>query len=935
VPRARRPAASDPGTPEALLATYRDKRDFDATPEPAPVVSQPVAPRTGPLTFVVQKHRATALHYDFRLEVDGVLKSWPVPKGPSANPADRRLAVMTEDHPLDYATFEGIIPAGQYGAGEVIVWDRGTYSPDEDGVLSFHDPAEANQRMRDGIANGKVSVQLRGERMKGSWALVRTTGGDHTWLMLKHRDEAVDTERELTHLDSSVLSGITIADLQAGRRIPPAPAPVLRPSDVAGARAAPPPAKLQPMQALLAEGALPRGDWLLEPKFDGVRALAIVEAGAIVAEGAVTLFARSGAVITDRYPALVKALARQPAASIVLDGEVVATDERGVPSFERLQRRMHLTNPIEIATADRQAPVTYYAFDLLHIDGIDLRESPLTERKRLLQSVVLPSALVRPVEVIDASLEQALAATTALGLEGVMAKRADSRYETGKRSGAWRKVKPRATEDFLVVGFTEGVGARRSTFGSLSLATREGRGLRYAGQVGSGFNDATLRELRTRLDALLTTRPAKLANSDNAPAMTRVRPELVVEVAFAHVTEGGQLRAPVFVRTRDDKPAAEVSMAGLSMVQAGAAPVDGGGQDALAAADDIALVLAQLDALAASGPLRVAGAELKLTNLNRVLWPAFGDQPEVTKRDLLRYYASMSPYLLRQLRDRPVTLTRYPNGIDGSHFYQKHLEDLPGPFVETVQVFSESNRGDSAYVLANNLPTLLWLGQIADIALHTTLARVNPEPDGMHLKREFDRSKERLDGSLLNYPDFILFDLDPYIYAGTEQRGEEPELNRRAFQATCEVALALHEIIEGVGLASFVKTSGATGLHIYVPVLRQYDYATIRGLAHTVGGFLVQTKPALVTMEWQSERRRGRVFFDANQNARSKNLAAAYSPRAKPGAPVSMPLRWTEVGKIYPTEFTVFTAAGRIAAVGDLWANILDAKQDIQTLLEL
>lgn len=933
----------DGASPEELLATYREKRDFAATPEPPPDPVSPdgTSPRArGPLTFVVQKHRATALHYDVRFEVDGVLKSWPVPKGPSPNPAERRLAVMTEDHPLDYANFEGIIPAGQYGAGEVIVWDRGTYSPDEDGVLSFDDADEANQRMRDAIAGGKVSVQLRGERMKGSWALVRTSGGEHSWLMLKHRDEAVDGERELTRFETSVLSGISIADLQAGRRIPPMVAPPVRPIDVAGVRPAPLPETLAPMQSQLAEGStgLPRGDWLLEPKFDGVRALALVN------RGQVTLLARSGAVITDRYPALVRALARQPVADLALDGEIVATDDHGVPSFERLQRRMHLANPIDIAAADRQVPVTYYTFDLIHVDGVDLRDAPLAERKRLLRAVVLPSAHVRTVEALDTDLSQALAITGSLGLEGVMAKRADSRYEAGKRSGAWRKVKLRATGDFLVVGFTEGTGDRRSTFGSLGLATRDGRALRYAGQVGSGFDGATLRVLRQRLDGLVTGRPARLTGADSAPGMTRVRPELVVEVAFAQVTEGGQLRAPVFLRVRDDKPAAEVTSHDLRAVSVSAAPGSGvasgeNGQTGTVAvvpgADDISEVLAQLDGLGVSGTIRVAGHDLKLTNLNRVLWPAAHGRAELTKRDLLRYYATMSPYLLPQLHDRPITLTRYPHGIDGSFFYQKHLEDLPGPFVETVEVFSEGNNGDSTYVLANNLPTLLWLGQIADIALHTMLARVSPEPDGSHLTRDFGGSKERLEGSLLNYPDFILFDLDPYIYAGTEQRGDEPELNRRAFQATCEVALALHEILDGVGLASFVKTSGATGLHIYVPVLRQYDYGTIRGIAHTIGGFLVQTRPQLVTMEWQTERRRGRVFFDANQNARSKNLACAYSPRAKPGAPVSVPLRWTEVGKVYPTDFTIHTVGDRVTAVGDLWANILDAKQDIAALLNL
>lgn len=914
---ARRTPRNDDTVPH--LREYGEKRDFTATPEPAP---HDAPPQVGPLTFVVQKHRATALHYDLRLEVDGVMKSWPVPKGPSADPTDRRLAVMTEDHPLDYATFEGVIPAGQYGAGEVIVWDRGTYSPDEDGVLSFDDVDAANRRMRAAIEGGKVSVHLRGERMKGSWALVHTTGGDRSWLLLKHRDEAADDGSELTAHDTSVLSGITIADLQAGRRVPEQPAPPLRPPEVAGARRgalAPP---VRPMQAQLADAQLPRGEWLLEPKLDGVRAIATV------AGGVVTITGRAGNAITNRYPALAAALARQPAAEIVLDGEIVAADEHGVPSFELLQRRMQLVNPVEIASADRQLPVTFYAFDLLSIDGIDLRDCALIERKRLLRSMVLPSNQLRVVEPIDATLDAALDAVEALGLEGLVAKRADSRYEAGQRSAAWRKVKLRRTGDFLVVGFTEGTGERRATFGSLALAVHEGRTLRYVGQVGTGFDANALRALRKHLDTLVTKQAARLTAAESAPPMTRVRPALVVEVAFAEATSGGQLRAPVFLRARTDKPATDVTVAEIAVSR----PAH---TDIAPAANPIADVLRQLDAAGSSAVLHIGADEVRVANLDRELWPVHDGQPAVTKRDLLRYYTRMSPYLLPQLRDRPLTLTRYPRGINGTHFYQKHLDDLPGPFVETVEVYSEGSDSDTPYILVNNLPTLLWLGQIADLALHTTLARVSPEPDGRHLSRLFDQSRDRVEQSLLNYPDFLLFDLDPYIYAGTEGRGEEPELNRRAFAAACEAATALHGILESIGLASFVKTSGATGLHIYVPVLRQYDYATIRGIAHTIGGHLVRAKPSLVTMEWPTERRRGHIFLDANQNARTKNLACAYSPRAKPGAPVSMPLRWNELGGIYPTDYTIWTAPDRVDALGDLWVSILDAKQDLSARLGL
>ena len=345
----------------------------------------------------------------------------------------------------------------------------------------------------------------------------------------------------------------------------------------------------------------------------------------------------------------------------------------------------------------------------------------------------------------------------------------------------------------------------------------------------------------------------------------------------------------------------------------------GGGAPAGDLAQQVHEVETQLERPHKEMTLEIGEHRLKVTNLDKVMWPETADQRALTKRDLIAYYARMSPVLINQLRDRPLTMTRYPNGIDGSMFYQKHIDNRPD-FVPTVPVFSEAaGEIDQDYVLANNLPTLLWLGQIADLALHSSLARANQHPDGHHLDTDFTGSREQILASLLNYPDFILFDLDPYIYAGDEAKGEEPELNRRAFKATVEVALWLKELLDGAGLSSFVKTSGATGLHIYVPVLRQYDYETIRGVATTIGGFILAGHPQQVTMEWVSEKRRGKVFFDANQNARIKSLAVAYSPRTKPGGPVSMPLRWTELDKVYPTEFHMLNAHERLEEYGDLW----------------
>ncbi len=931
--RDRRESNTDDPTERAPLGAYGAMRDFSRTPEPSPADAEP---GEGPLTFVVQKHRATRLHYDVRLEVDGVLKSWPVPKGPSLDPAEKRLAVMTEDHPLDYATFEGLIPKGEYGAGEVIVWDRGTYSPDEEGVLAFGDRHEANARMRQAIADGKVSVTLRGHKLKGSWTLVKTAQSENSWLMIKHRDEAANATREIVDEDASVLTGLTIADLQAGR-LPQRDvvAPPLDHALLPGAvRNAPFPAALEPMQATPVDRPFSDDRWLFEPKLDGVRALALLH------DGRVTLRSRRGLDMSAQYPSLVAALGRQPAHSLVLDGEIVALGENGLPSFERLQQRMNLANAVEIQQAERDVPVYYYAFDLLYLDGIDLQKSPLDERKRVLQLTLMPTTRIQRVDHFHADGVVAYRAAVDVGLEGLVAKRRDSRYEAGRRSKSWLKVKARQSDDFVVVGYSAGQGSRVHTFGALAIATRDAPGgpLVHAGRVGSGFDDRGIARMLQRLEPLRSDAPACEGVPAGTKDVTWVRPEVVVEVEFTQWTNDHNLRAPVFQRLRDDKGPDEVvrqeptsalpATATDVRSRAAATPAPAAGSD-----DAIASVLAQLEAKQQQLTLEVGPHRVAVTNLDKVMWPALGDQRALTKRDLIAYYARMSPLLIAHLRDRPLTMTRYPNGIEGSSFYQKHVEQLPGDFVETVTVHTESGGGDQEYVLVNNLATLVWLGQIADVALHTSLARVNPEPDARHLAVDFRGSKDAVLRSVLNYPDFVLFDLDPYIYAGTEAKGAEPEYNRRAFQQTCEVARWLKELLDGAGMSSFVKTSGATGLHIYVPVLRQYDYETIRGVAETLGGFLLRAHSKEVTMEWATEKRRGKVFFDANQNARIKSLAGPYSPRAKPGAPVSMPLRWDELGKTLPTEFTILTAQARVERVGDLWAHILDAKHDLQALL--
>lgn len=908
-----------------MLQEYGKKRDFSHTPEPPPEGSQV---DEGPLIFVVQKHAARRLHYDLRLEVDGVLKSWSVPKGPSLDPGEKRLAVMVEDHPLDYGSFEGVIPRGEYGAGQVIVWDNGTYSPDEGGQFSFHDRADAEERMRRGLAEGKLSVLLRGSKLKGSWALVKMQRGENDWLLIKHRDRFARADRNILEEDRSVVCGLTIEDLKAGR-LPGRPkslgAPA-RPGDLPGARRARFPASLTPMMATLTDSPFSNPDWLFEPKLDGVRSLALIHAGEV------KLLSRSGLDATRQYPSLVEDLGGQPERELVLDGEIVAPDEQGRPSFQRLQQRLNLTRQADIRRADAEVPVLYYVFDLLHVGGYDLRAVALAQRKALLERLLLPSDYVRLLEHFEEDGEAAYDAAVAHGLEGIIAKRRDSRYESDRRSRHWLKVKVTRSDEFVIGGYGEGLGSRADTFGALLIGHHDDRGhLVYVGHVGSGFDDRTLVDLRRRLDSICTQECPFSETPPLKTATTWVRPELVAEVKFAQWTEDGHLRAPVFLRLREDKPAAQVRASQVVSAPARSTFSIADAPDSLKV--EVEGVLEQMENRRDKFIVTVAGHKLPLSNLEKEFWPTLEGRRALTKRDLIVYLARVSPYLLSHLRDRPLSLTRYPDGITGEHFYQKHWDQPRPEFVESVRLFSEHNEGDQEYLMCNNLPTLLWLGQVADLELHTWYSRVSPEPDGHHLSAEFTGSAENIGGSLLNYPDFIVFDLDPYIYSGRESAGDEPELNRKAFARTREVALWLKELLDSLSLSSFVKTSGRTGLHVYVPIQRDLEYDAVRSACETIGRFLLRQHPREITMEWAVKRRTGKVFFDHNQNARGKTLASVYSPRPLPEAAVSMPLRWDELDRVYPTDFTILTAPQRLAEVGDLWGGILDAKHDLQAFL--
>lgn len=908
-----------------MLDDYRARRDFTRTDEPPPAATAGAA--TGPLRFVVQKHAARRLHYDFRLEVDGVLKSWPIPNGPSYTHGVRRLAVMTEDHPVEYATFEGRIPKGEYGGGEVIVWDAGIYAPEDEAGKPCFARGRAEELVRRGIARGRLTVFLLGTKLRGGWSLVHTQ--ERQWLFLKKDDGTADPARDVVTEAASVLSGLTIDDLKAGAAVERRSQLLFTPDQATGARSGPRPRDLSPMLLSVSNAPFSHPDWLFEPKLDGYRVLASVRGDDV------RLASRRGLDCSPEYPWLVEALRRQPYRDAILDGEIVALGPNGKPSFGLLQNRQ----------SERDLHLVYFAFDLLYRDGIDLRATPLAERKRLLNGSVYAT---HEIQVVPTFAEDGVALFEAVrqsGMEGIVAKRLGSRYEPGRRTDSWLKIKAHQSDEFVVGGYTAGSGSRARTFGSLVVGYYKpgAERLTYIGHAGSGFDDRTLASVHARLQELRVeespfegevptigrwVRPGKA----DGP-ITWVRPELVAQVKYTEITSDGILRAPVFLRLRDDKAAETVGLAEVRSPPLARQPQPRA-EDmtaALDAGDAVARALEDHDGEMLT--VEVEGFEVAFSNLNKVFWPAHDGQRALTKRDLIVYFARVATHLVPHLRDRPLTLVRFPNGIAGGHFYQKHYEQPLPPFVETVRLYSDHNAGDGTYLLGNNLPTLLWLGQVADIELHTWYSRVNTSGDGATLPDTFAGSLDNMQRSALNYPDFVVFDLDPYLYSGKEARGAEPELHDKGFAATCEAALRLKESLDGLGLASFVKTTGRTGLHVYVPIARTLDFHATHTVSETLARHLEQQHPDLVTTEWTVSKRTGKVFADYNQNVRGKTLASVYSPRVLPWAAVSMPLRWEEVGQVFPTDFTITTAAARLRETGDLWSGILSAKRDLAQLL--
>ena len=821
--------------------------------------------------FVVQKHAARRLHYDFRLEVEGVLKSWAVPKGPSLNPGEKRLAVEVEDHPLDYANFEGVIPEGHYGAGEVIVWDRGTFE------------VEGSLPAAEQLRRGELKFILHGRKLAGGFVLVKLRRAEkgNEWLLIKHKDAAADPRWNIEEHDGSVASGRTLSDVAEGR--PPSRATgALRPGEFEGARKAAMPAQVEPALATLVDKPFSHPDWLFEIKWDGVRALAWLK------DGRLELRSRAGRTITAEYPEIEILPKRVAARQAIFDGEVVVLDEKGRSSFERLQARMSVSSPS--SSLLRQSPVVYYVFDVLYCDGYDLRGVPLVERKRLLQQLLEPCNLVRYSDHQVEKGRELFDLARQRGLEGIVGKQLRSLYPRG-RSPLWVKFKVTRECDAVVGGWTAPRGAREH-FGALLLGLYDAKKLHFIGGVGSGFTERSQREIFEQVERLESKHCPFEAVPETKEKAHWVKPALVARVKYGNWTADRRLRAPVFLGLWKDRVAEECKFAEEAPAKAQPKPrrVLAMNERALTRTEDIEQEL--YHGRAEGVTLELNGKRVRLTHLNKVFFP----ESRYTKRHLLAYYYRMAEYVLPFLKGRPLVLRRYPDGIAGESFFQKEAGETAPEWMRTVKVYSEERKAEMDYFVAEDRPALLYL---------TNLGCIDHNP-----------WSSRADD--LDHPDYVFFDLDPT--QGTR------------FSTVVAVARVILRKLESLGLAVFLKTSGATGLHLYAPLERRYTYDQVRAFAEIVGRLVAAERPHQITLERSVRKRpRGRVLVDAAQNALGKPLAALYSVRAFPRAPVSAPLLPTELQPgLRPSQWNIRSMTQRVEKQGDLWAEFWHRRQRLE-----
>ncbi len=898
------------------LQEYKKKRVFNRTPEP-----EAGKPGSGKLQFVVQQHHASHLHYDFRLEMEGVLKSWAVPKGPSLNPQDKRLAMMVEDHPFDYKDFEGIIPQGNYGAGSVIVWDQGVYEP----LVKTASKREQEKELLKELSSGSLKFRMHGRKLKGEFALVHIKNqqkGNNAWLLIKHNDEYA-SPADIGNTAKSVRSGKTVFQMAKDKRAkewisdrPKTRKKQVEKPDVTrradeptadihellekGKKAAIP-KKIKPMLATAVEKPFDGKEWLFEIKWDGYRAITTIQRGKARIES------RHNISFDEKFLPVKNALEKWPAQAVI-DGEIVALRADGLPGFQELQGFLKQQNAAALA---------YYVFDLLWYQGNDYTQLPLKERKTILQAI-LPSGdnIIKYSDHVEEEGISFFKAALDKGLEGVMAKKADSVYTENHRSRNWLKIKNNQLVEAIVCGFTKGRNSRKY-FGAVILGRYAGKELKYIGHSGSGFDESTLKDLHLKFQPLITEKcPFARKPKTNMPA-TWLRPELVCMVKYTEVTQDGILRHPIFMGLREDKKAEDEKNVAVikpphsgrtkysvpdkknktrrkeptlyrdraaSMVkprkESARKPVKEKKNKSNSSGQKTGLIKPgekQADVVIDQHPL-------SLTNLTKIYWP----QEKISKGEMINYYYAVAEFLMPYLTDRPQSLNRHPNGIEGEGFYQKNVGDQVPDWAKTYLYKSGSDGKNKKFLVATDEASLIYMANLGCIEINPWHSRIQ-KPDN---------------------PDWCVIDIDPD--------------KTNTFQQVMDVALQIKAYLDQLGVTAYCKTSGSTGMHIYIPLGAKYSYDQSKIFAELVVTAVQHEMPGFTSIERSLSKRKGKIYLDFLQNRQIQTIAAPYSLRPKPYATVSMPVHWEELKpRLKISDFTIYNAIGRIRQERDIFEGVL------------
>lgn len=878
------------------LKAYNEKRDFSKTEEPK--AGKPKA--QGKLHFVIQKHDASRLHYDFRLEMDGVLKSWAVPKGPSTDPENKRLAMMVEDHPFDYKNFEGIIPKGEYGGGTVIVWDEGTYEP----IEKIIGKKAQEKHLLAQLKAGSLKIVLHGKKLQGEFALVKTHGmGENSWLLIKHKDDYA-SDKDITKKDKSVLSDKTIEEMEKrsdkvwshGHE-----EKLKGDADVKAflkkGKKSKIPIGMKPMLATLVDEPFDDPEWRYEVKWDGYRAL-----GFSLKNGDVQLLSRNNKQFNEKFYPIFE-LMQSWKMDIVVDGEILVINEKGISNFGDLQNWR----------TEADGDLVYYVFDLIWFEGKDLTGLPIAERQAILTEVLPQNDdRIRLSKVFKSKGSDFFQAAKKMGLEGIIAKKSDSLYQKNNRSSDWLKIKVHHRQEVVIAGFTKNEGTSKQ-FSSLLLGVYDNGNFQYVGKVGTGFNDKDQREMMAEFESLITpkspftvipnlNKPSRFRPNPPKAKATWLKPELVCEVEFTEITDDGVFRHPSFKGMRTDKEAKEVIREAAVETKAIVDELPEETDTKPVHKDQYASSLRPPKSTAPKALLnphddtqvrKVNGHELKFTHLSKMYWP----EDKVSKRDMFNYYDQVADYILPYLKDRPMSLNRFPGGIHSKSFYQKDVKGKAPDWAETFP-YTTSDGEEKEYLLGNDEAALLWMASLGCIEMNPWFSR-SKSPDN---------------------PDYCVIDLDP---------------DKNTFDQVIQVAQMVKQVLDQVDVPCFPKTSGSTGMHIYIPLGAKYNYDQSQMFANIIVKLIHQQVPEFTSLERMVANRNGKMYLDYLQNRPGATIAGPYSLRPKPGATVSMPLDWEEVKPgMKMTDFTIFNAMDRLKETGDLFKGILGKGIDLTKVIQ-